>query len=53
MRTIALEEHYATPAFMDGPGHQIKQEAAAAHAHPQVAGSPTWTPPVSTSRSCR
>jgi uncharacterized protein len=37
MRAIALEEHYATPAFMDGPGRQIKEEAAAAHAHPQVA----------------
>ena len=37
MRTITLEEHYATPAFMDGPGRQIKEEAAAAHAHPQVA----------------
>jgi hypothetical protein len=24
MRTITLEEHYATPAFMDGPGRQIK-----------------------------
>ena len=32
MRTISLEEHYATPAFMDGPGHQIKEEAAAARA---------------------
>jgi predicted TIM-barrel fold metal-dependent hydrolase len=37
MRTISLEEHYATPAFMDGPGRQIKQEAEAARAHPQVA----------------
>jgi hypothetical protein len=37
MRTISLEEHYATPAFMDGPGHQIKEEAAEARAHPQVA----------------
>ena len=37
MRTIALEEHYATPAFMDGPGRQIKEEAAAARAHPRVA----------------
>jgi uncharacterized protein len=37
MRTIALEEHYATPAFMDGPGRQIKEEAEAARAHPQVA----------------
>jgi predicted TIM-barrel fold metal-dependent hydrolase len=37
MRTITLEEHYATPAFMDGPGRQIKEEAEAARAHPQVA----------------
>jgi uncharacterized protein len=37
MRTIALEEHYATPAFMDGPGRQIKEEAEAARSHPQVA----------------
>ena len=37
MRTITLEEHYATPAFMDGPGRQIKEDAEAAHAHPQVA----------------
>jgi uncharacterized protein len=37
MRTIALEEHYATPAFMDGPGRKIKEEAEAARAHPQVA----------------
>src|SRR4029450_13350737 len=37
MRTITLEEHYAPPAFMDGPGRQIKQQAAGAHAHPQVA----------------
>ena len=36
MRAIALEEHYATPAFMDGPGHQTKEEAEAARAHPQV-----------------
>jgi predicted TIM-barrel fold metal-dependent hydrolase len=37
MRTITLEEHYATPAFMDGPGRQIREEAEAASAHPQVA----------------
>jgi hypothetical protein len=30
MRTITLEEHYATPAFMDGPGRQIKEQAHAA-----------------------
>ena len=37
MRTITLEEHYATAAFMDGPGRQIAAQAAAAHDHPQVA----------------
>jgi uncharacterized protein len=41
MRTITLEEHYATPAFMDGPGRQIRQEAEAARAHPQVAAGLT------------
>jgi uncharacterized protein len=37
MRTIALEEHYATPMFMDGPGRQIKEQADAVRAHPEVA----------------
>ena len=37
MRTITLEEHYATPAFMDGPGRQIKEQAEAVRAHPEVA----------------
>src|SRR6266480_884927 len=37
MRTITLEEHYATPAFMEGPGRQLKDQAQAAHDHPQVA----------------
>jgi len=37
MRTITLEEHYATPAFMEGPGRQLKQQAQAAKDHPQVA----------------
>lgn len=37
MRTITLEEHYATPAFMEGPGRRLKEQAQAAHAHPQVA----------------
>ncbi|HKN30378.1 MAG TPA: amidohydrolase family protein [Roseiarcus sp.] len=27
MRTIALEEHFATPAFMDGPGRKFKERA--------------------------
>jgi hypothetical protein len=37
MRTITLEEHYATPAFMEGPGRQLKDRAQAAKAHPLVA----------------
>src|SRR5215471_2056482 len=37
MRTITLEEHYATPAFMEGPGRQIKDQAQAVRDHPQVA----------------
>ena len=37
LRTITLEEHYATAAFMDGPGRQIKNQAQAVNAHPQVA----------------
>jgi uncharacterized protein len=27
MRAIALEEHFATPAFMDGPGRKLKERA--------------------------
>jgi hypothetical protein len=37
MRTLTLEEHYATSAFMDGPGRQIKEQAKAVRAHPEVA----------------
>jgi predicted TIM-barrel fold metal-dependent hydrolase len=37
MRTITLEEHYATPAFMEGPGRDLKAQAEAARDHPQVA----------------
>jgi uncharacterized protein len=37
LRTITLEEHYATAAFMEGPGKQIKDQAEATQAHPQVA----------------
>jgi hypothetical protein len=29
MRTIALEEHFATPAFMEGPGRKLKERAEA------------------------
>jgi uncharacterized protein len=34
---ITLEEHYATPAFFDGPGRQLNEMAQAGRAHPQVA----------------
>jgi len=37
MRTITLEEHYATEAFMEGPERQLKAQAEAARSHPQVA----------------
>ena len=37
MRTIALEEHYATEEFMEGPGRDIKAQAEAARDHPRVA----------------
>jgi uncharacterized protein len=37
MLTIALEEHYATEAFMEGPGQGIKAQAEAARDHPRVA----------------
>jgi hypothetical protein len=28
MRTITLEEHFATPAFFDGPGKKLKEQAS-------------------------
>jgi predicted TIM-barrel fold metal-dependent hydrolase len=37
MRTIALEEHFATKRFMEGPGRQLRAMAEAARAHPKVA----------------
>jgi len=27
MRTITLEEHFATPAFLEGPGRKLKEQA--------------------------
>ena len=27
MRTITLEEHYASPAFLDGPGRKVREQA--------------------------
>src|SRR5260370_25195264 len=41
MRTITLEEHYTTPAFMEGPGRQLIDQARALQAHPQVAAALT------------
>lgn len=29
MRTITLEEHYATPGYMNGPGRKLKERASA------------------------
>ena len=29
MRTITLEEHYATPAFVEGPARHLKERAQA------------------------
>jgi hypothetical protein len=37
MRTITVEEHYATAAFMDGPGRQLAALADSVREHPQVA----------------
>jgi uncharacterized protein len=37
MRTVAVEEHYAPRAFMEGPGRDLKAQAEAARDHPQVA----------------
>jgi len=35
MRTITLEEHYATPAFIEGPGHHFIGQARAG-GHPEL-----------------
>ena len=36
VRTITLEEHFGTPAFMEGPGHYLKERAQAVNATPQA-----------------
>ncbi|MGB9424841.1 MAG: hypothetical protein WBR14_28325, partial [Candidatus Acidiferrum sp.] len=28
MRTITLEEHFASPAFIEGPGKKLKEQAS-------------------------
>ena len=63
MRTITLEEHYATETFMEGPGRELKAQAEAAAIIPRLrratisssnscaisatAGSRPWTPQAS------
>lgn len=37
MRTITLEEHYATPAFMEGPGRDLARISDFAKINPRVA----------------
>jgi uncharacterized protein len=37
LRTITLEEHYATAAFLQGPGRQLQDQVQAVRAHPQLA----------------
>ena len=39
LRTITLEEHYASAAFMQGPGRQLKEQAQAARAHSPAAAA--------------
>jgi predicted TIM-barrel fold metal-dependent hydrolase len=36
LRTITLEEHYVTPAFMQGPGRDLGERARAAHPPSQL-----------------
>ena len=37
LRTITLEEHYVTPAFMEGPGRELGERVRAAHAQSHMA----------------
>ena len=37
LRTITLEEHFATPAFMEGPGRELAARFRAVHDQPQRA----------------
>ena len=36
MRTITLEEHFASPAFLEGPGRELKEQAS------QLGASAVW-----------
>ena len=63
MRTVALEEHFATPAFMDGPGRKLKERAeqtggrlanlVAGSSMSATAASRRWMLLASTCRRCR
>ena len=61
MRTITLEEHYATPAFLDGPGRKREQHVLAAGLQSSLTSSAIlakrelqrWMPQESTCRCCR
>ena len=63
MRTIALEEHFATPAFMEGPGRRLKERAetvggrlaslSLTSSTSATDASRRWTPRASTCRLCR
>ena len=63
MRTITLEEHFATPGFLDGPGRKLKERAERSggswrtwspnSSTSATAGSPRWTRRASTCRLCR
>ena len=63
MRTITVEEHFATPGFLDGPGKDLKESFLRFGARGQklvaqienigAARSPRWMPPASTCRCCR
>ncbi len=37
LRTITLEEHFATPAFMEGPGREFGERFRSANAPSQMA----------------
>jgi hypothetical protein len=63
MRAIALEEHFATPAFLDGPHRHFKERAERAGGRlaarslsspmSATAESRLWMRPASTCRRCR
>ena len=61
IRTITIEEAYASPSFMNGPRRALKEQAAGLGYSKIIdqlceigkEGSPTWTPPASMCRCCR